>query len=119
MLFSILLLVTFGLGFNALQSFTVATAVADTFGIPEAMTGAVLMVILGVIIFGGVKRIAEVAEVVVPFIAIGYFLLALVVLAMNAAELPRVLADIFGSALLLKPAIGGGIGAAVVFGVKR
>lgn len=118
-LFSILLLATFGLGFNALQSFTVATAVADTFGIPEAISGAVLMVILGVIIFGGVKRIAEVAEVVVPFMAIGYFLLAVVVLAMHAAELPRVLADIMSSAFGLKPAIGGGLGAAVVFGVKR
>lgn len=118
MQFSVLLLATFG-GFNALQSFTVATAVADTFGIPETISGAVLMVILGVIIFGGVKRIAEVAEVVVPFMAIGYFLLALVVLAMNATEIPRVLAEIFRSAFGLRPAIGSGIGAAVVFGVKR
>jgi AGCS family alanine or glycine:cation symporter len=97
----------------------VATAVADTFGISEAITGAGLMVLLGVIIFGGVKRIAEVAEFVVPFMAIGYFLLALVVLVMNASELPRVLADILSSAFGLKPAIGGGLGAAVVFGVKR
>jgi len=51
-LFSILLLLTFGLGFNALQSFTVASAVADTFGIPAGITGAVLMVVLGVVILG-------------------------------------------------------------------
>ena len=118
-LFSLLLLLTFGLGFNALQSFTVASAVADTFGVPAAISGAVLMVVLGVIIFGGVRRIAEVAEVVVPFMAIGYFLLAVVTLVMHAAELPRVLAEIFGSAFGLRPALGGGIGAAVLFGVKR
>ena len=118
-LFSLLLLLTFGLGFNALQSFTVASAVADTFGVPAAISGAVLMVVLGVIIFGGVRRIAEVAEVVVPFMAIGYFLLAVVTLVMHAGELPRVLAEIFGSAFGLRPALGGGIGAAVLFGVKR
>ena len=118
-LFSLLLLVTFGLGFNALQSFTVASAVADTFGVPAAISGAVLMVVLGVIIFGGVRRIAEVAEVVVPFMAIGYFLLAVVTLVMHASELPRVLAEILGDAFGLRPALGGGIGAAVVFGVKR
>lgn len=119
MLFSILLLLTFGLGFNALQSFTVASAVADTFGVPAAISGAVLMVLLGVIIFGGVRRIAEVAEVVVPFMAIGYFLLAVVTLVIHAAELPRVLAEILGDAFGLRPALGGGIGAAVLFGVKR
>ena len=119
MLFSILLLLTFGLGFNALQSFTVASAVADTFGVPAAISGAVLMVLLGVIIFGGVRRIAEVAEVVVPFMAIGYFLLAVVTLVIHAAELPRVMAEILGDAFGLRPALGGGIGAAVVFGVKR
>jgi len=118
-LFSLLLLLTFGLGFNALQSFTVASAVADTFGVPAAISGAVLMVVLGVIIFGGVRRIAEVAEVVVPFMAIGYFLLAVVTLVMHAGELPRVLAEILGSAFGLRPALGGGIGAAVLFGVKR
>ena len=118
-LFSLLLLLTFGLGFNALQSFTVASAVADTFGVPAAISGAVLMVVLGVIIFGGVRRIAEVAEVVVPFMAIGYFLLAVVTLVMHAGELPRVLAEILSSAFGLRPALGGGIGAAVLFGVKR
>jgi AGCS family alanine or glycine:cation symporter len=118
-LFSILLLLTFGLGFNALQSFSVASAVADTFGIPAGITGAVLMVVLGVVIFGGVRRIAEVAELVVPFMAVGYFLLALVTVIIHLDQVPRVLADILGSAFGLRPALDGGIGAALRFGVKR
>ena len=118
-LFSVLLLITFGLGFNALQSFTVASAMADTFGVPVAISGAVLMVLLGVIIFGGVRRIAEVAEIVVPFMAIGYFLLALVTLALHLSDIPGVLAEIFEGAFGLRPALGGGLGAAVLFGVKR
>jgi amino acid carrier protein len=118
-LFSILLLLTFGLGFNALQSFTVASAVADTFGVPAGITGAVLMVVLGVVIFGGVRRIAEVAELVVPFMAVGYFLLALVTVIIHLDQVPRVLADIFSSAFGLRPALGGGLGAALLFGVKR
>ena len=119
LLFSLLLLLTFGLGFNALQSFTVASALADTFGVPPSISGAALMVVLGVIIFGGVRRIAEVAEVVVPFMAIGYFLLALVSLVIHASEIPGVLAEIVRGAFGLKSALGGGIGAAVMFGVKR
>ena len=117
--FSLLLLVTFGLGFNALQSFTVASAVQDTFGIPAQISGAILMVILGIIIFGGVRRIAEVAELVVPFMAIGYFILALVAVGMHASQIPSVLREIIGSAMGFQPAIGGGIGSAVMFGVKR
>ena len=117
--FSLLLLVTFGLGFNALQSFTVASAVQDTFGIPAQISGAILMVILGVIIFGGVRRIAEVAELVVPFMAIGYFILALVAVGLHASQMPSVLREIIGSAMGFEPAIGGGIGSAVMFGVKR
>ena len=117
--FSLLLLVTFGLGFNALQSFTVASAVQDTFGIPAQISGAILMVILGIIIFGGVRRIAEVAELVVPFMAIGYFILALVAVGLHASQMPSVLREIIGSAMGFQPAIGGGIGSAVMFGVKR
>ena len=76
------------------------------------------MVILGVIIFGGVRRIAEVAELVVPFMAIGYFILALVAVGLHASQMPSVLREIIGSAMGFEPAIGGGIGSAVMFGVE-
>lgn len=63
---SLLLLVTFGFGFNAVQSFTVASSMYDTFGLPTYISGIVLMVVIGLIIFGGIKRIASMADVLVP-----------------------------------------------------
>jgi AGCS family alanine or glycine:cation symporter len=118
-LFSFLLLITFGFGFNALQSYTVAASVHDSFGIPSNITGFILMVTLGLIIFGGVKRIAEVAEFVVPVMAIGYFLMAITVLVLNFSEIPSVFASIVQSAFGLNSAISGGIGVALTYGIKR
>lgn len=118
-LFSFLLLLTFGFGFNALQSYTVAASVNDSFGIPPNITGFILMALLGIIIFGGVKRIAEVAEFVVPIMAIGYFLMTILVLITNLGEIPGIFASIFQSAFGLNPAISGGIGVALGYGIKR
>ncbi|MDJ0707718.1 MAG: alanine/glycine:cation symporter family protein, partial [Leptolyngbyaceae cyanobacterium MO_188.B28] len=118
-LFSALLLVTFGFGFNALQSYTVATSLNDTFGVPTQITGVILLVVLALVIFGGIQRIAEVAEFVVPIMAVGYFAMALYVIFTNLGSIPGVLALIFNSAFGLDQAIGGGIGAAIIFGVKR
>ncbi|HIK43664.1 MAG TPA: alanine:cation symporter family protein [Leptolyngbyaceae cyanobacterium M65_K2018_010] len=119
LVFSALLLITFGFGFNALQSYTVATSVQDTFGIPTSVTGVVLLVVLGLIIFGGVKRIAEVSEFIVPIMAVGYFAMALFVILTNLDRVPQVLGLIFSSAFGLNAALAGGFGAALMFGVKR
>ncbi|MBL8660374.1 MAG: alanine:cation symporter family protein [Rhodospirillales bacterium] len=119
MLFSVLLLVTFGFAFCALQSYTVATSLDDAFGIPPYASGIGLVVILGLIIFGGVKRIADVAEIVVPVMAIGYFVMAIVVILLKIDEIPAVFATIFRSAFGLEPAFAGGMGAAILLGVKR
>lgn len=118
-LFSVLLLITFGFGFNALQSYTVATSLYDTFGIPTQATGAMLLVVLGLIIFGGIKRIAEVAEFIVPLMALGYFAMALFVILTNLSSIPGVFSLILRSAFGLEQAVSGGIGAAIIFGVKR
>ncbi|MGC9525297.1 MAG: alanine/glycine:cation symporter family protein [Limnospira sp.] len=118
-LFSVLLLVTFGFGFNALQSYTVATSINDTFGISTRITGVVLMVVLGLVIFGGIKRIAEVAEYVVPVMALGYFLMALFVLITNFSEIPGVFAFIIRNAFGLQEIVGGTLGATIIWGVKR
>ena len=118
-LFSALLLVTFGFGFSALQSYSVATSMQDAFGIPVMATGAALAMVVGVIAFGGVKRITQVAEVIVPVMALGYVAMTLVVLAMNLEQLPAVFGLIVKSAFGLEPAVGGGIGAAMVMGIKR
>lgn len=117
--FSVLLLITFGFGFNAIQSYTVANSIQDSFGIPTHITGLIILILLGVIIFGGVKRIAEMAEFIVPIMAIGYFAMSLFVIFRNINEIPTVLGLIFQSAFGLQQAVAGGIGAAILFGVKR
>lgn len=117
--YSVLLLVTFGFGFNALQSYSVAISINDAFGVPVVGSGIAMALVVGAIALGGVKRIAHVAEVLVPVMAIGYLGIALVVLVMNVQALPAVLALILKSAFGLEPALGGGIGAAILLGVKR
>jgi len=118
-IYSVLLLITFGFGFTALQSYAVATSVGDAFGVPVYYTGIALAVIVGLIIFGGVKRIARVTEVLVPVMAGGYILIAFVVLGMNFERIPDVIMLIVKSAFGLEPVVGGGIGAAILMGVKR
>ncbi len=118
-IFSILLLVTFGFAFSALQAYTVATSFQDAFAIPTWISGIGLVIVLGLIIFGGIKRIATAAEIIVPVMAAGYLLIALVVIALNISEVPGVLALIFRSAFGLEEAFAGGVGAAILFGVRR
>lgn len=118
-IFSILLLVTFGFGFNALQAYTVATSLHDTFGLPTLYSGIALVLVIGLIIFGGIKRIVSTADVLVPIMAFSYIAMALTVLGMNITEVPATLALIVKSAFGLEPAFAGGIGAAIIMGVKR
>jgi len=117
--YSVLLLVTFGFGFTALQSYAVATSFEDAFGVPVYYSGIALAMVVGLIIFGGVKRIAKVSEVLVPVMAGGYILIALAVLGLNLERIPDVFMLIVNSAFGLEPAVGGGIGAAILMGVKR
>ncbi len=117
--YSILLLITFGFGFNAVQSFIVATSMEASFGVPVWMTGTALTAMVGVTIFGGIKRIAHVAEFVVPIMAAGYVLVALFVLATNITEVPGAIAHIVKSALGFEQLVGGGFAAVVMQGVKR
>ena len=117
--YSILLFVTFGIAFVALQSYAVANSLQDAFNIPLSYSGIGLAVVVGLIIFGGVKRIAKVAEILVPVMAGGYLIIALVVLAMNISAIPETLMMIVNSAFGIGPAVGGGVGAAILMGVKR
>ncbi len=116
---SLLLLVTFGFGFNAVQSFTVASSLHDTFGLPTYMSGLGLTAVIGLIIFGGIKRIAKFADVLVPIMAFSYIAMALFVIGSNAEAIPATLLLIVKSAFGLEPAFAGGLGAAIIMGVKR
>ena len=117
--YAVLLLLTFGLAFTGVQSYAAATSLADAFGFPVLASGITLAVIVGLIIFGGIKRIVRISDLVVPVMAVGYLLVTLVVLVMNVDKLPGVIALIFHSAFGLEPAVGGGIGAAIMMGLKR
>lgn len=117
--YAICLLAAFGLGFNAFQGNTVAGAVQDSLGLDRMITGAFLTVVTGFVIFGGIKRIAKAADVVVPIMAIGYLGLALAAIVLNIQEIPSVIARIVSSAFGYEEAIAGGMGAAIAQGLRR
>ena len=118
-LYSVLLLVTFGIAFNVLQSYAVSTSVESAFGVSPLITGIVLAVFVGFVIFGGIGRITKVVEIVVPVMAVSYILLALFVLATHVGQLPAVMTLIVKSAFGLNEAIAGGVGAALTLGIQR
>lgn len=117
--YSFLLFVTFGLAFIVLQSFAVSTSVEGAFGVPSVATGAVLAVLIGIVILGGVSRIASVVEVVVPVMAAGYVGLVLFIIATNVGAVPEALGTIVRHAFGLEEAVAGGIGAALLQGIRR
>jgi alanine or glycine:cation symporter, AGCS family len=101
------------------QSNTIASSVQIAFGIPAVVTGGAVTLLLGLIIFGGVKRIGKVAEITVPFMAGGYILMALIIIGMNITQVPAVFSLIIKSAFSLEPAFAGVFGMAISWGVKR
>ena len=118
-LFAVLIAVTFGFAFNSVQSNTICAAWEHAFGIDHTWMGVILTVATVMIIFGGIHRIARVSSWLVPIMAVGYILLALGVVIYNIAEIPSVVAHIFRSAFGWEQAVGGGMGAAVMQGIKR
>lgn len=118
-IYSVLLLVTIGFGFNAVQSYVVTTSIESAFGVPASLSGAVMTAMMAIILFGGIRRLAVVSEVVVPAMVIGYLVLAIWVLMLNFTDIPRAIALIFSSAFGLEQAVGGGVAAAVAQGARR
>ena len=118
-LFAIAALIAMAVLMPGVQSNSIAAGMNNAFSIPQWGTGLVIVAILGFIILGGVKRIANVAQIIVPFMAIGYMLVALVIIGMNINLLPEVFTLIFKSAFAMDSAFGGIIGMAIMWGVKR
>ena len=118
-LFAVLIAITFGFAFNSVQSNTICAAWEHAFGFDHTMMGIILTAVTLVIIFGGIHRIARVSSWLVPIMAVGYILLALVVVFCNITEIPAVMGHIFRSAFGWEQAVGGGMGAAVMQGIKR
>lgn len=118
-LFAVLIAITFGFAFNSVQSNTICAAWEHAFGIDHTWMGIGLTVTTLVIIFGGIHRIATVSSWLVPIMAVSYIILALGIVIYNITEIPAVLGHIVRSAFGWEQAIGGGMGAAVMQGIKR
>jgi len=112
----------FGIG-NTVQANSVADVLETNFNLPHWVTGLVLMALVGLVLIGGIKRIGQVASALVPFMAIAYVLVGLMVLAINANQIPNAIAMVFTHAFSPVAAEGGFAGAAVWaavrFGVAR
>ena len=118
-LFAVLITVTFGLSYNSIQSNTICSAMQEAFGWNSAVVGIVISIMALIIVFGGIHRIANVSAVLVPLMAVGYFILVLVVVLMNIQLIPHVLKVILTSAFGLEQTVGGALGATIMNGVKR
>ena len=118
-LFAFLLIFTFGFAFNSVQSNTICAAFEEAFNISPALMGCILTALTLIIIFGGIQRIAKVSSIIVPIMALGYIFLALFIVIMNVKHLPEVIELIIENAFGWEQALGGGIGIALMQGIKR
>ncbi|WDE08232.1 alanine:cation symporter family protein [Thalassomonas viridans] len=117
--FSLCLFFGYGFVFSSVQANSITNAFYGSFGVPPITTGIIITICAALVILGGLKNIARFAELIVPFMGIAYLLVSLAVVLINLPAIPGIITDIFTSALGLKEAGGGLVGAAIVQGVKR
>lgn len=122
-IFSIFLIMTYGLTFNAVQANSIAAALENTFGFNQLIIGLALVVCTAIIVFGGVRRIFRFIEVAVPLMAVLYLMVAIVVIFINIEQFPAALLLIIKSAFGMQEAAAGGVAymlnLALINGVKR
>ncbi len=121
-LFAVLLVFTFGFAFNMVQANAIADVLNSSHNVEVHYTTIGLVLLAAPILFGGVRRVAKVAEIVLPVMALAYVLLALVIIALNIGNLPHAFGQIIGGAFGFQQMAGGftgGIAAAMLNGVKR
>ncbi len=118
-LFAFLIIFTFSFAFNSVQSNTICAAFEQAFQIDHTLMGVILTLLSLIIFFGGIQRIAKVSSIIVPIMALGYIILVIFIIGMNFSLLPQVLETIISHAFGWKQALGGGIGMAVMQGIKR
>lgn len=119
-LFAVVTVVSCGVLLPGIQANSIASAVQSAFpAVTPAISGLVIVALLGLIIFGGVKRIGRAAELLVPFMAVGYIFMALVIIVIDFRRVPGMLALIVSSAFGGHAVFGGIIGSAIAWGVKR
>jgi AGCS family alanine or glycine:cation symporter len=109
---------SFGIG-NMSQSNSVANGLVSTFGIPAWISGVALAILTGLVIIGGIRKIAAASSVIVPFMAVFYVGVGLIIIIINWRLLPQVFSTIFGSAFTSEAGFGALVGTAIRYGVAR
>lgn len=122
-IFSVLLVITYGVGFNMLASYNLQSTFSSYSFYDEKITpwiiGLILAVLVGYCLFGGGSRIVKVTGVLVPIMGIAYIIVAFVIICMNITALPAVFARIFSEAFDFSAIFGGFGGSCVMYGIKR
>ncbi|HGM6861319.1 alanine/glycine:cation symporter family protein [Serratia rubidaea] len=118
-IFAIATIFSCGVLLPGVQANSIGASLEIAFGISPNVTAAIIAMLLGFIIFGGVKRIASFASTVVPFMALGYIIVACVIVALNIDQLPGVILLVWKSAFGLEAGFGAILGLAIMWGVKR
>lgn len=119
MLFAIVTVIAVGLLLPGVQSNSISVAVENAFNINVTITGVALVILVGAVIFGGIKRIGSAAEFIVPFMGGAYILMSIIIIIVNIGYLPHVIGLIFKSAFGAEATFGGIIGSTIAWGVKR
>lgn len=117
--FAIVTIISAGLLLPGVQANAIASSMNNAFNIPNWVVTVIVVIILALIIFGGLRSIANVATAVVPFMAVIYILMAIIIIMINIQAVPALFAEIFKSAFGLQSAFGGIVGAMIEIGVKR
>ena len=117
--FAVLITCQFGLSNNSIQANTICGAMQEAFGWSPLWVGMALSLMALLIVFGGIQRIAKVSSVLVPVMAIGYVALAVFIILANIEKVPVVMKVILSDAFGIHQVAGGGIGATIMYGVKR
>ncbi len=122
-IFAVLISVTYGFVFNAVQSNSISASIANSFGTDDPavkwIVGIVLAAFTGAIVFGGVQRIASVTQVIVPVMAVLYIAIGIVVISINIAEVPAMFTSILTHAFGIREFAGATVGAVIMQGVRR
>lgn len=101
------------------HAFSITSGFKTSLGVSQYITGAIVAILLFVVVSGGIRRIAKTAELLVPFMTIGFVILTIIIIVMNAGEVPEAFSLIIGSAFGKDAVFGGLMGTAVLWGVKR
>ncbi|WLV24384.1 alanine/glycine:cation symporter family protein [Aciduricibacillus chroicocephali] len=117
--FAVVITITYGLVFNSVQANSISLAFSGEYHINKWIIAGILVVLTALVIFGGLKSIAHVSQLIVPIMAILYIGIALYVLVVNITEIPTMFKLIFENAFGIRQIAGGGFGAAIMYGIKR